>query len=72
MVSFVSEAAVSGVSLVTPFNTVLIFLFTALLGLWLGWDVIGVAIGMSVDLALRGAIFLARLKTRKWARFRLI
>ena len=29
-VSFSSEAAVSGVSLVTSFNTVLIFLFTAL------------------------------------------
>ena len=72
VVGFASEAAVSGVSLVTSFNTVLIFLFTALFGLWLGWGVIGAAIGMSVDLVLRGAIFLARLKSQKWAQFRLI
>ena len=32
--------------------------FSALFGLWLGWGVIGVAIGMSIDLVFRGAIFL--------------
>ena len=104
VVSFASEAAVSGVSLVTSFNTVLIFLFTALssggaviisqyiggknehaasrsagqllmisavlsiamaallfsalFGLWMGWGVIGVAVGMSIDLVFRGMIFL--------------
>lgn len=46
--------------------------FSALFGLWMGWGVIGVAIGMSVDLVLRGAIFLWRLKSRRWAQFRLI
>lgn len=46
--------------------------FSAFFGLWLGWGVIGVAIGMSVDLVLRGAVFLWRLKTQRWARFRLI
>ncbi len=132
MVSFSAEAYVSGVSLVTPFNTVLIFLFAALIirysaispgakslvrwlvlinnifnglaypfagslgnglraagdvkftmivsitltiaarllfsalfGLWLNWGVIGVAIGMSVDLVLRGVIFIRRYKSQK-------
>ena len=32
-------------------------LFSALFGLWLNWGVIGVAIGMSIDLVFRGAIF---------------
>ena len=47
-------------------------LFSALFGLWLGWGVIGVAIGMSIDLVFRGAIFLWRLKSQKWTQFRLI
>lgn len=34
--------------------------FSALFGMWLGWGVIGVAIGMSIDLVFRGAIFLWR------------
>ena len=34
--------------------------------------VIGVAVGMSLDLVLRGAIFIRRLKSQKWTRFRLI
>ena len=47
-------------------------LFSALFGLWLGWGVIGVAVGMSIDLVFRGAAFLWRLRSRRWARFRLI
>ena len=47
-------------------------LFSALFGLWLGWGVIGVAIGMSMDLVFRGAIFLWRLRSRKWTQFQLI
>ncbi len=47
-------------------------LFSALFGLWLGWGVIGVAIGMSLDLVLRGAIFLRRQHSQKWTRFRVI
>ncbi len=47
-------------------------LFSALFGLWLGWGVIGVAIGMSMDLVFRGAIFLWRLKSRNWTTFHLI
>lgn len=47
-------------------------LFSALFGLWLGWGVIGVAIGMSMDLVFRGAIFLWRLKSQKWTRFQVI
>ncbi len=47
-------------------------LFSALFGLWLGWGVIGVAIGMSIDLVFRGAIFLWRLKSQKWTRFQVI
>lgn len=47
-------------------------LFSALFGLWLGWGVIGVAIGMSMDLVFRGAIFIWRLRSQKWTRFELI
>ena len=46
--------------------------FSTLFGLWLGWGVIGVAVGMILDLVLRGAIFIRRLKSQKWTRFRLI
>ena len=47
-------------------------LFSALFGLWLGWGVLGVAIGMSMDLVFRGAIFLWRLNSRRWTQFQLI
>lgn len=46
--------------------------FSALFGMWLDWGVIGVAVGMSIDLVLRGAIFIRRLRSQKWTRFRLI
>ena len=46
--------------------------FSALFGLRLGWGVIGVAIGMSIDLVFRGAIFLWRLKSQKWTQFQLV
>lgn len=46
--------------------------FSTLFGRQLGLGVIGVAIGMSIDLVFRGAIFLWRLKSQKWTRFRLI
>ena len=46
--------------------------FSALFGLWLGWGVIGVALGMSIDLGFRGALFLWRLKSQKWTQCRLI
>ena len=39
-------------------------LCSALFGLWLGWGVIGVAIGMSIDLVFRGAIFLWRWRSQ--------
>lgn len=47
-------------------------LFSALFGLWLGWGVIGVAIGMSIDLVFRGAIFVWRYKSQKWTQFHVI
>ncbi len=47
-------------------------LFSALFGLWLGWGVIGVALGMSIDLVIRGAIFLRRRKSQKWTQFQVI
>ena len=47
-------------------------LFSALFGLWLGWGVIGIAIGMSIDLVFRGAIFLWRYKSQKWTQFEVI
>ena len=43
--------------------------FSAPLGLWLGCGVIGVAVGMSLDLVFRGIIFLRRYKSQKWTRF---
>lgn len=46
--------------------------FSALLGLWLHWGVIGVAVGMSIDLVLRGLIFLWRCRSQRWTRFRLV
>lgn len=47
-------------------------LFSALFGLWLGWGVIGVAVGMSIDLVFRGVIFLWRLRSQKWTQFQVI
>ena len=47
-------------------------LFSALFGLCLGWGVIGVAIGMSIDLVFRGFIFIWRLRSQKWTQFQLI
>ncbi len=47
-------------------------LFSALFGLYFGWGVIGVAIGMSMDLVFRGAIFIWRYKSQKWTQFRVI
>ena len=47
-------------------------LFSALFGLWLNWGVIGVAIGMSMDLVFRGGIFLWRYCSQKWTKFQLI
>lgn len=46
--------------------------FSALFGIWMGWGVIGVAIGMSIDLVFRGGIFIWRLKSQKWTQFQLI
>lgn len=46
--------------------------FSVLFGLWLGWGVIGVAIGMSIDLVFRGGIFIRRYKSQKWTNFQLI
>ena len=46
--------------------------FSALFGLCFGWGVIGVAIGMSMDLVFRGVIFIRRLRSQKWTKFQLI
>ena len=47
-------------------------IFSALFGLAFGWGVIGVAIGMSMDLVFRGIIFIWRYKSQKWTEFHLI
>lgn len=47
-------------------------LFSALFGLVLGWGVIGVALGMSIDLVFRGGIFIWRLHSQKWTKFQVI
>lgn len=46
--------------------------FSALFGLVFQWGVIGIAIGMSMDLVIRGIIFIKRLQSQKWTRFHLI
>ena len=46
--------------------------FSALFGLVLGWGVIGIAIGMSMDLVFRGIIFIRRYHSQKWTKFCLI
>lgn len=48
------------------------FLFSALFGLVFGWGVIGIAIGMSIDLVIRGFIFIRRYHSQKWTQFHLI
>ena len=47
-------------------------LFSALFGLWLNFGVIGVAIGMSIDLVFRGAVFIRRYRSQKWTKFQLV
>ena len=46
--------------------------FSALFGLVLGWGVIGIAIGMSMDLVFRGIIFIRRYHSKKWTKFCLV
>ena len=46
--------------------------FSALFGLVLGRGVIGIAIGMSMDLVFRGIIFIRRYHSQKWTKFCLI
>ncbi|WP_253288021.1 hypothetical protein [Anaerostipes sp. MSJ-23] len=46
--------------------------FSVLFGLAFGWGVIGVAIGMSMDLVFRGILFIWRYRSQKWTEFHLI
>ena len=46
--------------------------FSALFGLVFGWGVIGIALGMSMDLVFRGIIFIQRYHSQKWTEFHLI
>jgi len=46
--------------------------FSALFGIWLKMGVIGVAWGMSIDLVIRGLIFVLRCRGEKWTQFRLV
>lgn len=46
--------------------------FSVVFALWMNWQVIGVAVGMSIDLVFRGAVFLRRLKSQKWTTFQII
>ena len=47
-------------------------LFSALFELWLNFGVIGVAIGMSIVLVFRSAIFIRRYRSQKWTKFQLV
>lgn len=46
--------------------------FSILLGIWMNLGAIGVALGMSIDLVFRGAIFYIRFRKQTWTKFRLI
>lgn len=46
--------------------------FSALFGMWLKMGVIGVAIGMSMDLVFKAVIFIYRYKSQKWTKFQII
>lgn len=45
---------------------------SALLGIGFNWGVIGVVFGMSIDLVIRGLMFIHRFKSQKWTKFSLI
>jgi len=46
--------------------------FSALFGIWLNLGVIGIAWGMSIDIVIRGIIFVIRFRSQRWTRFSLI
>ena len=46
--------------------------FSALFGIWMKQGVVGVAWGMSIDIVIRGVLFIARFRSQKWTRFKLI
>ena len=46
--------------------------FSALFGIWLNFGVIGIAWGMSIDIVIRGILFVLRFKSQKWTHFELI
>ena len=47
-------------------------MFSILFGVVCNWGVIGIAAGMGIDLIIRGAIFVRRMKSREWTKFRVI
>lgn len=46
--------------------------FSALFGMWLHMGVIGVALGMSMDLIFRSMLFVRRYRKQKWTKFQVI
>lgn len=46
--------------------------FSVLFAIVFHWGVIGIALGMSMDLVFRGVLFVKRLKSQKWTRYHLI
>ncbi len=48
------------------------FFFSMVFGIWMNMGVIGIAIGMSMDLVFKGAIFIWRYRSQKWTRFQVI
>jgi putative MATE family efflux protein len=46
--------------------------FSALFGIWLNMGVVGIAWGMSIDIVIRGVIFVIRFKSQKWTKYTLI
>lgn len=46
--------------------------FSALFGIWLNLGVVGIAWGMSIDIVIRGILFVLRYRSQKWTQFQLI
>lgn len=46
--------------------------FSQLFGIWLNLGAVGIAFGMSIDLVIRGIIFIWRYRSQKWISFQLI
>lgn len=60
-------------TIISLFTTIGVRLvFSILLGVRLGWGVVGIACAMCLDWSVRGALFILRLKSGRWKNFQVI